>query len=141
VNLPPWARELLQAPVARLATVDATGVSSLVPICFVVDRDDIVWSAIDEKPKSGQELKRIRNIRDNPHCALLADRYDDDWSRLAWVLLRGRAEVVPASDAPGALELLRAKYAQYDDMALESSYLISLPVDVAVSWRASSASE
>ncbi|MEX2235927.1 MAG: TIGR03668 family PPOX class F420-dependent oxidoreductase [Dehalococcoidia bacterium] len=136
MNLPPWAEELLAAPVARLATTSAEGIPSIVPICFAID-GDIVWSVIDEKPKSGRPLKRIRNIEENPNVALLFDRYDNDWSKLAWVVLHGRADVVSAADHPAALALLRARYPRYEEMALESSQLVRIGVQTVVSWRAS----
>ena len=135
MNLPDWAAELLESPVGRLATADTTGVPAIVPICFVVD-GDVIWSAIDEKPKSGKPLKRLRNIAENPRVTLLVDRYDDDWSRLAWVAIHGAARVVEATGQPQALARLRAKYPQYQSMALEESVLVRIEVETAVSWRA-----
>ena len=94
------------ARVARLAT---TG-PHLVPICFVLDGDTI-WSAIDAKPKRGGELTRLRNIAANPQVAVLADHYEDDWSRLWWARADGVARRV---DHDGrALSLLAERYAQY----------------------------
>ena len=101
------------ARVARLATVDADGRPHLVPICFVLDGDD-VYSAVDEKPKRSKRLKRLENIRVHPGVAVLVDHYDEDWTRLWWVRLDGTARVV--EDGPErerALALLREKYAQY----------------------------
>ncbi|HEX5939710.1 MAG TPA: TIGR03668 family PPOX class F420-dependent oxidoreductase [Dehalococcoidia bacterium] len=135
MNLPDWAADLLEAPVARLATVDSSGVPSLVPICFVVD-GDLIWSAIDEKPKSGRPLQRLRNIAENPRVVMLVDRYEDDWTRLAWVAIHGRALVVNAAEHPEPLARLRAKYPQYRSMALEEHPLVRIEVETAVSWRA-----
>lgn len=102
------------ARVARLATVGADGAPHLVPVVFVV-RDDGLWSAVDHKPKSTYDLKRLRNIRGNPEVSLLVDHYDDDWTRLWWVRADGRATVVeggsPGTDA--VLDDLAAKYPQY----------------------------
>jgi PPOX class probable F420-dependent enzyme len=136
LNLPDWAIELLTSPVARLATADASGVPAIVPICFAVD-DDVIWSAIDEKPKSGRPLKRLRNITENPRVTLLIDRYDEDWSKLAWVAIHGIAQVVPGVDHPEALALLRSKYPQYVAMQLEDQPLVRIETETAVSWRAS----
>lgn len=136
MNLPAWASDLLQGPVARLATVSASGRPSVTPICFVVEYD-IVWSVIDEKPKSGRPLQRLANIADNRNVSLVVDRYDDDWSQLAWVILHGEADAVPVSSHPEALRLLRDKYPRYKAMDLENSLLIRIAVTMAVSWRAS----
>jgi PPOX class probable F420-dependent enzyme len=136
LNLPDWAAELLASPVGRLATADASGIPAVVPICFAVD-GDVIWSAIDEKPKSGRPLKRLRNIAENPRVTLLLDRYDDDWSRLAWVAIHGVAQAVQANDHLDALALLREKYPQYRTMDLEESSLVRIEVETAVSWRAS----
>ena len=102
------------ARVARLATVGPDGAPHLVPLVFVV-LGDAVWSAVDGKPKSTRDLRRLRNIRSHPQVSLLVDHYDDDWSRLWWVRADGRATVVeggsPATDS--VLEALAAKYPQY----------------------------
>ena len=72
-----------------------------------------MWTAVDDKPKRTRALRRLDNVRANPRVALLADRYDDDWSALWWVRADGAARVVEAADAPAALEALAARYAQY----------------------------
>lgn len=102
------------ARVARLATVDADGHPHLVPVTFAVDGDR-VYIAIDSKPKRSMDLKRLRNIGDNPNVALLADEYDDDWSRLWWARADGVARVLAAGseDARAPIELLQARYPQY----------------------------
>ena len=80
--------------VARLATADANGVPHAVPVCYALLGDNL-YVTIDKKPKrsDGRALRRLRNIVENPHVAVVVDRYDEDWSRLAWVMLRGRAEI------------------------------------------------
>jgi PPOX class probable F420-dependent enzyme len=111
------ARKLQQARVARLATIDAERRPHIVPICFAFD-GKVFYTAIDEKPKraSPQRLTRLRNIRRRPRVALLIDHYEDDWTRLWYVLIRGEAKLLPASERrqrASALRRLRAKYPQY----------------------------
>lgn len=100
------------ARVARLATVTPDGAPHVVPICFAVVGDRIV-SAVDEKPKTTTRLRRLENLRANPSVSLLVDHWDEDWSRLWWVRVDGRATVVDDGTAPAVaplLEALRAKY-------------------------------
>jgi PPOX class probable F420-dependent enzyme len=102
-----------QARVGRLATVDADGRPHLVPICFAL-AGETLYSAVDEKPKRSQRLKRLENIRRHPEVSVLVDHYVEDWTRLWWVRLDGRAEVL--EDGPErvhGLALLAAKYEQY----------------------------
>ena len=103
------------ARVARLATVDAAGAPHLVPIVFAVEAD-VVYSAVDAKPKRTTALRRLANVRANPHVALLADAYDDaDWSALWWVRADGEGHVVESGEpeARHAVGLLVARYPQY----------------------------
>lgn len=134
-NQPPeWGREFVEvARVGRLATASAGGEPHAIPVCFVLD-SDVVYSVIDEKPKSGRRLRRLRNIDETGRAALIVDYYDDDWTRLAWVLLRGPAVVVPVTSH--ALTLLRAKYPQYREMNLEDAEMIRLSVERWAAWRA-----
>jgi PPOX class probable F420-dependent enzyme len=120
---PDRSRELFAAArVARLATADGAGVPHLVPVTFVVEslRDggqdtDVVWFAVDHKPKSGTNLRRLRNIAANPLVSFLADCYDEDWSRLWWVRADGVADVLRAPEQRREpVALLREKYPQYD---------------------------
>jgi PPOX class probable F420-dependent enzyme len=97
------------AAVARLATVDRDGRPHVVPICFVLDGDTL-YTAVDEKPKRTRRLKRLENIEANPQVEVVIDHYEDDWSKLWWVRLRGTARIV---EDPRAVELLAAKYPQY----------------------------
>jgi PPOX class probable F420-dependent enzyme len=99
------------APVARLATVGVDGRPHVVPICFVVDGDTL-YTAVDEKPKRTRRLKRLENIEASPQVEVLIDHYEDDWSKLWWIRLRGTAQIV---EDPRAVELLAAKYPQYRD--------------------------
>jgi PPOX class probable F420-dependent enzyme len=105
--------KLETARVARLATVDAQGRPHLVPVCFVLE-GDVVYSAVDEKPKGSRALKRLENIRAHPGVTMLVDHYEEDWSRLWWVRLDGTAHIVDSGpEHDRALGLLLEKYDQY----------------------------
>jgi PPOX class probable F420-dependent enzyme len=106
-------RRVADSRVARLATLDADGRPHLVPITFAL-AGDTLYSAVDAKPKRSRTLRRIENARRRPDVTVLVDHYDDDWARLWWVRLRGRARVLDNGDeAERALALLQAKYEQY----------------------------
>ncbi|TNY35327.1 TIGR03668 family PPOX class F420-dependent oxidoreductase [Thermomonospora catenispora] len=106
-------RRLAAAPVVRLATVDERGRPHLVVTTFALD-GDLIRMAVDHKPKRTRHLKRLRNIVGNPWVSVLADHYEDDWSRLWWVRADGRARV---TDDPRELrrtaDLLAERYPQY----------------------------
>jgi PPOX class probable F420-dependent enzyme len=115
------ARELLdKSRIAHLATADRSGRPHVVPLCFARDEDHLYF-VVDEKPKTaGKRLKRMRNIAENPEVALLVDVYDEDWTRLEYALVHGRAEVVgDGAEFARALTLLRARYPQYVTMRLQ----------------------
>ncbi len=115
VDWPPGARELVDSlEVARLATVDREGQPHVVPVCFVV-AGDTLYSVVDGKPKRNPlALARLRNIAVNPRATVVADRYDADWTRLAWAMLAGRAGVVEdGREYEHAVALLAGKYSQY----------------------------
>ena len=137
-ELEPWAAELLErAPVAHLGLLDADGRPRVLPVTFAVAQG-AVWSAVDDKPKRvpGGELARVRWLRARPAAALTVDRYDDDWSRLAWVQLLGEVEVVDEPErAPGALSALAGKYDHYRERA-PGGPLLRLDVARALCWRA-----
>lgn len=122
--------------VARLATADARGVPHIVPVCFAI-ADRTLYMTIDEKPKRqrGAPLKRLRNIAENSAVALLADRYDEDWTRLGWIMLRGRAEILSGgAEHARAQAFLRARYRQLGDMEIESLAVIAVRLEHVVSW-------
>jgi PPOX class probable F420-dependent enzyme len=99
--------------VARLATIDPDGRPHLVPIVFALDSHTL-YSAVDRKPKRSTTLRRIENARARPDVTILVDHYEDDWSRLWWIRLRGRARVLDGGEEHDrALELLAEKYPQY----------------------------
>jgi PPOX class probable F420-dependent enzyme len=136
------ARELLgRHRVAHLATADRAGVPHVVPLCFALDGETLYF-VVDAKPKrrAGTALKRMQNLLDNPAVALVVDDYDEDWSALAYVLVRGHAALVTdAAEADRALTSLRAKYPQYRTMPLdgpEHPVVRITPEHVHV-WRAS----
>jgi len=136
------ARGLLQRHrVAHLATADRAGVPHVVPLCYALDGDTLVF-VIDAKPKRqrGTALKRVRNLLENPAVALVVDDYDDDWSTLAYVLVRGRAAIVrEAGETTRALAALRAKYPQYRTMTLDGPDhpVIRITPERVHLWRAS----
>jgi PPOX class probable F420-dependent enzyme len=105
--------------VAHLATADAAGAPHVIPICYALI-GDCFYFVIDEKPKRTRTgLKRLRNIAANPQVALVIDDYDEDWTRLAYLLARGRAALVAERDEwANALAALRARYPQYRTMPL-----------------------
>jgi PPOX class probable F420-dependent enzyme len=105
--------------VAHLATADAAGVPHVIPICYALVGEDFYF-VVDDKPKRTRTgLKRLRNIAANPRVALVIDDYDEDWTRLAYVLVHGQAAVVDdRHEYAGALSVLRARYPQYRSMPL-----------------------
>jgi PPOX class probable F420-dependent enzyme len=113
-ELDDWARELLEsAPVARLGLLDDADRPRVLPVTFAL-AGGAAWSAIDRKPKrADREPARLRFLRRRPAAALTVDRYDDDWSRLAWVQLLGEVWVHDTEDEPEALDALVDKYEQY----------------------------
>jgi PPOX class probable F420-dependent enzyme len=129
---------LLSARVARLATTDRTGRPHAVPVCFALAGGRI-YTPLDEKPKRVHDsaLQRVRNILANPTVCLLVDRYSEDWTELAWLQVRGRAELIePDSEFhQRALDALRDRYPQYRLMALESRPVLQLTPERIVSWR------
>jgi PPOX class probable F420-dependent enzyme len=137
VTLPPLVRTFLeQQRVGHLATMSRGGEPHVVPVCYAV-ADDTIYTPIDEKPKQpGRTLRRVRNIEETGRAALVVDRYDEDWTQLGWVLLRGRAELL----APGspeqarAVELLRQRYPQYQAMRLETQSMIALRIERVSVW-------
>jgi PPOX class probable F420-dependent enzyme len=106
-------RRLGSARVAVLATVSAAGRPHVVPFTFALD-GDVIYSAVDAKPKSSRDLRRLSNIRRDPRVAVLADRYDDDWTALWWVRADGEAAIIDdPAEMTGPLRLLAGRYPQY----------------------------
>jgi PPOX class probable F420-dependent enzyme len=122
--------------VARLATADGAGRPHVVPVCYAL-LGDTVWFTIDEKPKRrpGARLKRLENLRANPAAALVVDRYDEDWSRLGWVMVRGRAEILEAGPEHDRAQAgLRARYPQLGAMRIEPLPVVGVRIEHASSW-------
>ena len=122
--------------VGRLASADAQGRPHVVPVCFAI-QDTNLYVTIDEKPKqvSARPLKRLRNVMANPAVAFVADRYDEDWRKLGWVMLRGNAEILAEGhEHDHAQALLRERYPQYRAMQLSELPVIALRIGMATSW-------
>ena len=123
-----------EARVARLATAGADGRPHLVPVTFAV-HDDVVVIAVDHKPKTTTNLRRLRNIRENEQVSLLVDHYDEDWSRLWWVRVDGVARVlVDEAERAEPVAWLRAKYEQYRERP-PTGPVIRIAVHKVVDWH------
>jgi PPOX class probable F420-dependent enzyme len=137
ITLSPRERQFLDRQrVGHLATADRQAVPHVVPICFAI-LDDTLYFSIDEKPKSisRQPLKRLRNIRANPNICVVVDRYDEDWQRLGWVMLWGRAEILAqGSEHDRAQALLRGRYSQYQAMQISSHPVVAIRVQRTANW-------
>ncbi len=128
-------RFLQTARVGHLATADAGGMPHVVPVCYAVE-GTTAYITVDEKPKRTDiPLKRLRNIAANPAVALTVDRWHEDWSRLAWVMLRGQAAVLTAGpEHDHAQHLLRARYPQYRSMDLAPLPVIAIRIGRVLGW-------
>ena len=132
------ARELLTAGrVAHLATADQYARPHVVPIVFVW-RETVLYTPLDRKPKREDDwhaLRRVRNIETNGRVAIVVDRYGEDWSRLAWVLLEGVATILESGDErDAAAKLLREKYAQYETLPLEGRPIVRIEIEHEAEW-------
>lgn len=136
MELEPAVRAFVERQrVARLATNDARGAPHLVPIVFAW-AGDYCYSVVDEKPKRTQRLRRIENIEADPQATLLFDVYSEQWTELAWVMLRGRLEVVAnLEERERGIGALRAKYEQYAAMPLAGP-LLRFTVERETHWGA-----
>jgi PPOX class probable F420-dependent enzyme len=121
--------------VGHLATADQQGAPHVVPVCYALSGGSL-YITVDEKPKRRDiPLKRLRNITENPAVAVVVDRYDEDWARLGWVMLRGRAEILHSgAEHAAAQALLRARYPQLVAMVLAPLPVIALRIGRATSW-------
>ena len=120
---------------ARLATTDPDGRPHLVPIAFAVDGDTL-YSAVDGKPKRSRRLRRIENARARPEVTLLVDHYDEDWTELWWIRVRGRARVLDGGpEHDRALALLAEKYPQYRAEP-PAGPVLAVDVDEVRTWSA-----
>jgi PPOX class probable F420-dependent enzyme len=122
--------------VGHLATADGRAVPHVVPVCFGL-AGDTLYIAIDAKPKRERirPLKRLSNIADNPQVAIVFDHYDEDWRRLAWVMLRGWADILtPGEEHARAQALVRSRYPQLVAMPIESLPVIAIRIERVTSW-------
>jgi PPOX class probable F420-dependent enzyme len=137
-NAPAWAGELLRAArVGRLATAGRDGRPLVVPVCYVFD-GALIYSAVDAKPKRTRELRRLRNIAENPQVSLVIDEWEEDWTRLRYVIVEGRADVLTdGAEFSRAIDLLVAKYPQYRRLGLprESGAVIRVTPDRILPWK------
>jgi PPOX class probable F420-dependent enzyme len=137
-DAPAWAVELLRtARVGRLATAGGDGRPLVVPVCYVFDGTR-VYSAVDAKPKRTRDLRRLRNIAENPRVSLVVDEYDEEWTRLRYVIVEGRADVLTdGSEFGHAVDLLVVKYPQYRTLGLgrEAGTVIRVTPDRLIPWR------
>lgn len=123
------------ARVAHLATIARQGEPHLVPVCFAFVASHF-YIPVDEKPKRGGTLARIRNIQRDPRATLLIDRYEDDWTQLAWLRFDCLAHVVDSGgQRPDVVEALELRYPQYLRMSLGERPLVELVPQRYVSWR------
>jgi PPOX class probable F420-dependent enzyme len=138
-RLSPHALRLIRsARIAHLATADRFGQPHVVPICFAFDGKSF-YSAIDEKPKRSAptKLKRLRNIRENPQVSFVIDHYDEDWSKLAYVLIAGTARILQSGKTHNrAVRLLRKKYLQYRRMQIDTRPIIVITPKRITFWAA-----
>ena len=123
--------------VARLSTVDRNGRPHVIPICFVIDRWSNILTAIDSKPKrvDDMHLKRVRNISRNPYVAIVFDTYQENWDKLCFLLIHGKAELLDDGIAKKeAVCLLRDKYVQYKEYLNEHAPILRIVPDKITSW-------
>jgi PPOX class probable F420-dependent enzyme len=129
-------RFLAHRRIGHLATADGRAVPHVVPVCFALS-ESTLYITIDDKPKRrpAAALKRMTNIAENPAVAVVVDRYDEDWTLLGWVMLRGRADILidgPEHDA--AQSLLRCRYPQLNAMHLAPLPVIAVRIERTTSW-------
>lgn len=123
-------------PVAHLATADQNGLPHVMPICFVNDAHSL-FVAVDQKPKkpSDRPLKRIRNVIENPNVTVIIDRYDDDWTKLGWIMLRGTAEILhDGNEYVRSQNQLKSRYPQYRTMDLAGLPVIAVRISKVTTW-------
>ena len=134
------------ARVARLATIDLECKPHLVPVVFAYDNDrDFYFIPIDEKTKRSrpENLKRVRNIKENPNVALLIDEYNEDWTKLYFIMIQGKASIIGSNKKldknemsllKKAHKLLRNKYPQYQKTGVGEYVIMIMPQKV-IAWK------
>ena len=128
-------RFLDRSRVGHLATADRRGAPHLIPVCYAA-AEDTLYITVDQKPKRQDiPLKRVRNVLENPQAAFIVDRYDEDWRRLGWVMLRGPAEILfSGAEHDHAQALLVARYPQLRTMQIAELPVIALRIARATDW-------
>ncbi len=129
---------LNRSRVARFATADSTGQPHVIPIVFATDGEKL-YTPVDRKRKrlAPAQLKRVRNLSENPKIAFIVDHYNEDWNQLAWLLVKGTGKVVESGEAHSSgMRLLQEKYAQYERMPLANRPLIVITPLQITSWKA-----
>src|SRR3954468_16193142 len=122
IELDAASRALVEsARVAHLASADQYARPHAVPIVFVLSGDRLYFP-LDRKPKREDDwhmLRRVRNIETNGRVAIVIDRYEEDWAKLAWVMVEGVATIIESGEErDAAAAQLVAKYAQYERIPL-----------------------
>lgn len=129
---------LARAPVARLATADASGAPHVIPVCYAYD-GEALYSVLDQKPKTAAltRLRRVRNIQANPQVSLVVDHYEEDWRRLGYLLVFGTAELLlEGEERARSVRLLREKYPQYRNMDVDDNPVIKIVPHRVTAWGA-----
>jgi len=97
--------------VCRVATAGAEGRSHLVPVVHVLAGDKIYFG-------SGDDARKVKNLRENPQVAITIDLYSEDWEQLRGVMVQGRARIIERGPRfKQARARLYAKYPQYSKEA------------------------
>lgn len=134
---------LARARVGRLATADDASQPHVIPVVFATDGRKL-YTPVDQKPKrvAPSQLRRVRNLAENPKVAFVVDHYDEDWTQLAWVLVRGTGKTIEKGEAHATgIRLLQEKYPQYESMSLKDRPLIVITPSHVASWKAVQAGE
>ena len=132
---------LSRTRVGRLATADSTGQPHVIPIVFATDGQRL-YTPLDNKPKrvAPNQLKRVRNLLENPKLAFVVDHYEEDWTKLAWLLVKGTGRVVESGvEHAAGVRLLEKKYSQYGGMPLNDRPVIVITPSEITSWHSTSA--
>jgi PPOX class probable F420-dependent enzyme len=146
---------IYRARVARLATADSKAIPHIVPVVFAFDGEKY-YIPVDEKPKitKPDQLRRIKNIEVNPAVALLIDEYNEDWNKLLFILIQGKASILgkrgennkeetedPQDNSDdgdkllkNARKLLSMKYPQYEHIAIGKLCIVIHPQKI-IYWN------
>jgi len=138
-----WVRDLLrESRLGHLATSNRSRVPHVVSICFVF-HEGWIYSSIDEKPKrrEPEELRRIINIRANPNVCVVIDHYEENWRKLKFIIIHGKAEMIQSGkEHQQAITQLRKKYQQYRSMSLQTRPIIKISPTRIKTWRSATKS-